>query len=276
MATATTEGFACTYDLCNDDPQGIAVCLFNNHKQLENSTLYEPTWNESEICSSCKDTCTDYLCLQTPYTPVPIRPLTCSDDTLTFDSHNTALWMHNYYRKLLASGWAKDPKSKGGYATTAKQMLELNYDWCSGGTSGATKTYDLIKGCPQDNPKATSGYSLNFLRIQNYTVSEQDALEHAIKTWWGQLETAGLGSDTMFNGDPGISSFANMAFDQAEKVACAVKTCTVQGQTLIACQYSPGITNGNKIYEKGDVCSGCNKLTPSRKCSNPRGLCLNP
>ncbi|KAL6724603.1 hypothetical protein Aduo_019476 [Ancylostoma duodenale] len=176
------------------------------------------------------------------------------------------------FRKLLASGWAKDPKSTGGYAATAKQMLELEYDCASGGSNGAKETYDLIKNCSLTDPKATNGYSLNFKRIQDYTISEQDALEQAIKEWWGQLGTKGLGSSTMFDENSGITNFANMAFDKAEKVACAVKTCTVQGQTLVACQYNQAITSGEKIYETGDVCSGCTKL--GKKCSNPRGLCV--
>ncbi|KIH47293.1 SCP-like protein [Ancylostoma duodenale] len=183
--------------------------------------------------------------------------------------------MHNYYRKLLASGWAKDPKSTGGYAPTAKKMLELVYDCATasgGDVNGANKTYNLIKDCPQDDPKATNGYSLNFKRFQTNPLSKQDALEQAIKEWWGELGAKSLGSDTTCHENSGITNFANMAFDKTEKVACAVQNCMKEGQTLVACQYNKEITNGEKIYETGDVCSGCTKL--GKKCSNPRGLCV--
>ncbi|EPB78700.1 SCP-like protein [Ancylostoma ceylanicum] len=197
-------------------------------------------------------------------------PSTCQDDKLTNDSHNAALWMHNYYRKLLASGWAKDPKSNGGYAVTAKQMRELKYD-CTGTNNLAKKTYDLIESCPKSDPQS-SGYSLNFKRFHKHDVPEQEALEEAIKEWWGQLGNTGLGSDTTFRDDAAIANFAKMAYDKAENMACAVKNCQKQGQTLVACQYSSPITNDEKIYETGDVCSGCKAI--SKTCSNPRGLCI--
>ncbi|EPB78701.1 SCP-like protein [Ancylostoma ceylanicum] len=196
-------------------------------------------------------------------------PTTCQDDKLTNDSHNAALWMHNYYRKLLASGWAKDPKSKGGYAATAKRMLELTYD-CTGADNLAKKTYALIEGCPGDDPQPSPGYSLNFKRFQNYNVPEQDALEESIKEWWGQLGKTGLGSDTSFKTE--IASFANMANDKAEKMACAVKNCQKEGYTLVACQYSPAMQADEKIYETGAVCGGCKAI--NKACSNPRGLCV--
>ncbi|EPB70430.1 SCP-like protein [Ancylostoma ceylanicum] len=236
-----------------------------------NAQLYEPTWDKNKACESCAD-CTNYLCPQKSFTPVTITP-TCQDDKLNQDSNNAALWMHNYYRGLLASGWAKDKKSNSGYAKTAKQMRALEYD-CGNATNpnGATNTYNLIKDCPRVNPTATNGYSLNFLRIDDYQISEQDALERAIKTWWGQLETMGLGSDTMFNENSGITNFANMAYDQAEKVACAVQNCAKYGDTLVACQYNKAIQSGDKIYETGKVCSGCKAIR--KTCSNPRGLCV--
>ncbi|EYB96400.1 hypothetical protein Y032_0151g2847 [Ancylostoma ceylanicum] len=274
MATGNTTGFGCTYALCNDKPKGVFVCVYDDKAMYPNPVnriIYEAAANEGEICSSCKD-CVNRLC-QVTHTPVTL-PTTCQDDKLTQDSHDTALWMHNYYRKLLASGWAKDKKSESGYAPTAKKMLALTYDCDPAGNNGAKETYALIDSCPRKDPQPTNGYSLNFLRLKNYTVSEQDALKHAIKTWWGELEKTGLGSDTTFKENSGITSFANMAHDETDKVACAVKNCKQNGDTLVACQYSQPITDGNHIYETGKVCSGCRKL--NTKCSNPQGLCENP
>ncbi|RCN40675.1 hypothetical protein ANCCAN_13378 [Ancylostoma caninum] len=176
--------------------------------------------------------------------------------------------------KLLASGWAKDPKAKSGYAPPGKQMKKLEYA-CSntGGANIAEATYKAIEQCPATDPTSTAGYSMNFLRIKNYKLSQQDALKQAIEKWWGELGEKGLGDDTTFHDNSGIKSFANMAYDQADKFACAVQNCQQSGETLVACQYSPVIADGNKIYETGKVCSGCKKLNPARKCSNPAGLC---
>ncbi|EYB96383.1 hypothetical protein Y032_0151g2841 [Ancylostoma ceylanicum] len=260
MAYGAATGFGCTYDACK--PKTKFVCLFSTkcvylsalHVQMTilicsfcnyflsiyiNMDIYDPTWTESEICNACAANCTDRLCPQTPYTPVTINA-TCKDDKLTQDSNNAALWMHNYYRKLLASGWAKDPKSKSGYAPPGKQMKALEYD-CSNatGTSVAEQTYKAIENCQQTGtPNATPGYSMNFLRINDHKISEQDALKQAIKTWWGELEKKGLGSDTTFHDNSGITSFANMANDQVDKVACAVRNCQRTGQTLVMCQYN--------------------------------------
>ncbi|EPB78696.1 SCP-like protein [Ancylostoma ceylanicum] len=158
----------------------ILICSFCNYflSIYINMDIYDPTWTESEICNACAANCTDRLCPQTPYTPVTINA-TCKDDKLTQDSNNAALWMHNYYRKLLASGWAKDPKSKSGYAPPGKQMKALEYD-CSNatGTSVAEQTYKAIENCQQTGtPNATPGYSMNFLRINDHKISEQDALK---------------------------------------------------------------------------------------------------
>ncbi|KIH62439.1 SCP-like protein [Ancylostoma duodenale] len=237
---------------------------------VANRVIYEAAQNEQGICSACGNNCIRSLC-QVNHTPVTL-PTTCPDDQLMQGSNSEALWMHNYYRRLLASGWAKDTKSESGYALPGKKMLKLEYDCASGGgTNGATKTYDLIKDCPKTDPQATNGYSLNFLRLSNYTISEQEALEQAIKKWWGVLETKGLGSEYTFSENSEIASFAKMAHDETQKVACAVKNCKDKGQTLVACQYTPGIQNDEKIYETGKVCSGCRGL--NKKCSDPAGLC---
>ncbi|EPB78697.1 hypothetical protein ANCCEY_02216 [Ancylostoma ceylanicum] len=175
------------------------------------------------------------------------------------------------FRKLLASGWAKDKKSKSGFALPGKKMLALTYDCAPGTDNGANKTYALIEKCPKTDPSPTPGYSLNFLRLKNYTVSEQDALKHAIKTWWGELEKTGLGSNTTFKENSGITSFANMAHDETDKFACAVQNCKQNGETLVACQYSQKVDEGDPIYVTGKVCSGCKNL--NKKCSNPQGLC---
>ncbi|KAL6724606.1 hypothetical protein Aduo_019479 [Ancylostoma duodenale] len=52
------------------------------------------------------------------------------------------------------------------------------------------------------------------------------------------------------------------------------QNCKNDGQTRVACQYSPAMQNGEKIYETGKVCSGCKNL--GMKCLSPEGLCEKP
>ncbi|KAL6724604.1 hypothetical protein Aduo_019477 [Ancylostoma duodenale] len=273
MGTAATTGFGCTYDFCNKKNYWVMVCIFDDKTNVSvaNRVIYQPAADLSQVCEACNKNCTEYLCPQ-PHTPVFI-PSTCKVDNLSNDAGDTALWMHNYYRRLLASGWAKDPKAKSGYAPPAKHMKKLEYDCPSTGTNVAAETYNAIKSCPPADPNATPGYSMNFLRINNYNFSQQDALKQAIKKWWGELGEKGLGDDTTFHDNSGIKSFANMAYDQADKFACAVQNCQQSGQTLVACQYNAVIHADDKIYETGKVCSGCRRLKPTRKCSHPAGLC---
>ncbi|KIH57993.1 SCP-like protein [Ancylostoma duodenale] len=206
MATATTPAFACTYDFCNNMAKGILVCIYDDkttNVSVANRVIYEKAADKSQICAACSTNCTESLCPQ-PHTPVTI-PSTCEVDNLSNDTGDTALWMHNYYRR-----------------------------W-----NIAAETYKAIESCPSTDPTAMPGHSMNFLRIGDYKLSEQDALKQAIKKWWGELGEKGLGDDTTFHDNSGIKSFANMAYDQADKFACAVQNCQQSGQTLVACQYSP-------------------------------------
>ncbi|RCN35893.1 hypothetical protein ANCCAN_18227 [Ancylostoma caninum] len=267
MANAATKAFACSYNSCGS--KGTMLCLYDQ-KAATNPAgpLYAPGADKTDICNTCAQTCVESLCPQTT-TPVVIPP-TCANDQLTLEANKAATWIHNYYRRLLATGWAKDGKS--GYAQPAKKMLELTYD-CTGGPAGvAAETYAAIENCPTTDPQPTAGYSMNFKRLKNYTISDTGALEEAIKEWWSPLEKIGLGTNLEFtNGSP-LTSFANMAYEETTKFACSAKNCPKIGETLVMCQYNPLITDGEMIYEPGKVCSGCRKL--GKKCSDPQGLCV--
>ncbi|KIH44600.1 hypothetical protein ANCDUO_25374, partial [Ancylostoma duodenale] len=156
--------------------------------------------------------------------------------------------------RLLATGWAKDSK---GYASPAKKMLELTYD-CTGAAAGvAAKTYAAIEGCPTTDPQPMGGYSMNFRRLKDYTLSDKDALVQAITDWWSPLKNADLDTNLEFTDGSPLTSFANMAYEVTSKFACSVKNCPNIGKTLVMCQYNPPITDGEKIYEPGKRNHGC-------------------
>ncbi|KIH60391.1 hypothetical protein ANCDUO_09361 [Ancylostoma duodenale] len=224
MATATTPAFACTYNFCNNMPKGIMVCIYDDRTanvSIANRIIYQPAADKSQTCDACSKNCTEYLC-KVIHTPVTLNT-TCADDKLTQDSNNAALWMHNYYRRLLASGWAKDKKSKSGYAPPGKQMKKLEYDCSSTGTNIAAETYKAIESCPSTGtPQASAGHSMNFWRIGDYRLSEQDALEQ-------------------------------MANDQADKVVCAVRNCQQSGQTLVVCQYNAYVFTDTLVVAEANL-----------------------
>ncbi|KAL6724597.1 hypothetical protein Aduo_019471 [Ancylostoma duodenale] len=266
MANAATKAFACTYNSCGS--KGTMLCLYDQ-KAATNPAgpLYTTNADKAKICDTCAKTCVESLCPQTT-TPVEIPP-PCANDKLTPDGNKAAIWMHNYYRRLLATGWAKDGK---GYAPPAKKMLELTYD-CTGAAAGvAAKTYAAIEGCPTTDPQPMGGYSMNFRRLNDYTLSDKDALVQAITDWWSPLKNADLDTNLEFTDGSPLTSFANMAYEVTSKFACSVKNCPNIGKTLVMCQYNPPITDGEKIYEPGKVCSGCRNL--GKKCSDPQGLCV--
>ncbi|KAL6724613.1 hypothetical protein Aduo_019485 [Ancylostoma duodenale] len=65
MATATTPGFACTYEFCNNEKDGIMVCIYDDKTadfSPANRIIYKPAANAKEICSACSNNCTESLC----------------------------------------------------------------------------------------------------------------------------------------------------------------------------------------------------------------------
>ncbi|ETN86790.1 SCP-like protein [Necator americanus] len=193
----------------------------------------------------------------------------CADDGMTNDMTNSALYMHNYYRGLLGTGWAEDKIST--YAPLAKAMPQLNYE-C--GTI-AKEAKDRAQACKETPDDPTAPRSQNYLVIKDLSMDKEDALKQAISTWWKGLADVGLGEDTTYKAamKNTLGQFANMAYDQTKQVGCSVETCTKQGFTLVVCQYDKLISDGKKIYETGKsgdkACAGC----ATTKCGDLQGLC---
>ncbi|EPB72822.1 SCP-like protein [Ancylostoma ceylanicum] len=248
--------------------------------------IYMKAGNAQEICQCTnqgKD-CIDYLC-QIDYTPVgdiPTRVCTAKDG-MNSDLETIATDMHNYYRRLVATGWAKDKKD--GYAPTAKDMYALvghKYTDCQAPDTIAEDTKAKVTGCPSTAPQADPGRSLNYYYVTKYNIPREQLLQEAISKWMKQLEDVGVGKTNIFDENAGVTYYANMVHDKVEKFACAVDVCDKTGNSAVICQYNalehsfPKTcsipTDGDPIYELGKPC----KCTGGRQCSPLQGLCVVP
>ncbi|RCN35090.1 hypothetical protein ANCCAN_19052 [Ancylostoma caninum] len=160
------KGIGCTYTTAC--PGGTKfVCVYDARKNNPTGKLYI----KGPTCEKCgSDTCTRFLCEPKGYTPV-IVPVKCPDDGMTENMQTTAQNMHNYYRRLIATGWARNKQTV--YAPIAAKMLAVTYDCTGLGKEAKDKSSD----CRSDIGTPTSGRAMNKLEIKNYTMPLQDALE---------------------------------------------------------------------------------------------------
>ncbi|KAL6729120.1 hypothetical protein Aduo_000204 [Ancylostoma duodenale] len=261
MAAAEAKGFACSTKLCSGSKSEL-LCIYDYVLEInQNKIIYTAGALAADICDVCnqKNLCTDYLCQYT-YTPAPELPARkCTDDELTNDLEAVAINMHNYYRRLSATGWAEDKID--GYAPTAKQLPALEYDCTGLGTKALAK----VTGCPKNAPDADAGYSLNHYYVQEYKTPKAVLFERAITKWAEQVKQVGIGKANIYNQGKGYDNYANMVFEGSKKVGCAVEICQKSGASAVMCQYDDW--DSHTIYTVGKPCSGCTT------CSKLGGLC---
>ncbi|KAK6728012.1 hypothetical protein RB195_005583 [Necator americanus] len=262
MALGEVRGFACTYRKCDGTQDNKFICIYD--KKPENGkTLYSyAKTDKDKVCSDCPlASCQAYLCQYeyagaTNANPQP----TCKDDGMTYDMQVMAENMHNYYRRITATGWAQD---KSGYAPRAKKMNALKYN-CDLGKASV----DLID-C--DNPTyETATGPLNYRKFE-HTVTVESALKQAITGWFDELKEVDVDDEAKYTADVkrNAKDFANMVVGDATKVGCAAKQCLKQGFTAAVCKYDKEPQIDTAMYEVGNPCSGCT-------CDPLGGLCVTP
>ncbi|KAL6729264.1 hypothetical protein Aduo_000337 [Ancylostoma duodenale] len=273
MAYQDTDGIGCSYRRCSRNL--YIVCFYNiDPAKLVPvpGNLYDST---ATICDGCPtingiSTCVRSLC-ETELRPLLIHKecgANTNADEMTDDLRYTALYMHNYYRRLLASGWAKDGKL--GYAKPAAAMIELKYD-----CDVEDEIMDDLKDC---NPAAIASPH-NFKRYPKYDVSRENALKEVIKEWWSALAKTGVPDNIYLEADmkgKPLGDYVNMAYDKTTKVGCGVQTCKKTGETYVQCGYTVDtlIDDEDPIYKiaKRRACSGCRKA--GMTCSRLGALCV--
>ncbi|EYB99849.1 hypothetical protein Y032_0119g803 [Ancylostoma ceylanicum] len=238
MANAKATGFGCTYNKCASG--GKLVCLYN--KKLSGTDDIYTKGAAGDECKACDPQtlkCVDHLCQPeytlgilhlclinaTDTTPQPA----CANAKLTYDLEQMALNMNNYYRKLVATGWAKDNK---GYAKWASKMPALKYD-CTIAEKSNTQA-----DCAKDTYTAEAGHSLNWHK-EKYPATREETLEKAVNAWYEKLANVDLDDQATFDEKVKTNAefFANMVQEEATKLGCAVTECTAKGYTVAICQY---------------------------------------
>ncbi|EYB99892.1 hypothetical protein Y032_0119g824 [Ancylostoma ceylanicum] len=126
MVNAKVTGFACTYNKCAS--AGRIVCLYDQKLDTANNKqLYVSGTTDADKCGGCTPLqCEHYLCqpdykLSTKTYPESLCT-TQDKDEMTYDMQIATQNMVNYYRRLVASGWAKD---KSDYAPAATKMAPV-------------------------------------------------------------------------------------------------------------------------------------------------------
>ncbi|KIH57283.1 SCP-like protein [Ancylostoma duodenale] len=215
--------------------------------------------------------CIAYLCqtASTPVEDIPERACT-AEDGMNGDLEAIATNMHNYYRRLSATGWAKD--AKDDYAPLAKAMPALKYDCTTGADKIAQKTKALVTDCPTSVTPNIAGHAANYY-LSTHDKPREEVLQETIKSWAEQVSTVGVGKDNIFKDGAAYTQYANMLNDKAETFACAVATCAKNGKSAAACQYNVQPTDDDPIYVVGKQPCKC---TAPLTCSKLGGLCVTP
>ncbi|EYC35576.1 hypothetical protein Y032_1021g3415 [Ancylostoma ceylanicum] len=173
--------------------------------------LHVPTRLTSKVCPTC-DPAEDYI-------------------------RESALYQHNYYRRLLATGWAEDNKIT--YAKPAKAMFELTYEKSL--EEAANKYITNNNGnCPEkaENADLTGE---NFYVDKNFQLTNEEVIQKAMQQWWSPLKMKGFGDNLQYDNiqDNDVKALANVVYDQTTKMGCAARTCKPQGIIVVDCRYDP-------------------------------------
>ncbi|WKY01906.1 hypothetical protein Q1695_015708 [Nippostrongylus brasiliensis] len=259
--------FACAFKGCSFNPTLTAViCAFHTTGEVVGELIYESS-RIIQYCNAtnCNGTCAGpyYYPLCMPKLPAKAPgadlqvvvpedsgPMNCTaaNSNTTQFVRFTAITMHNYYRKKVARGWAKD--QTGQNLPPAADMKKMMYD-CDLELS-ASKLAD--KCTETADPTLTGGKAVLFKKVNDGTMTTVKAVEEAMKSWYDEVGKATLGDPPKATN--AVKGFANMIHDENSKVGCAIKSCS--GSWLFACLYDqPFVANDSPIYQSGTTCTGC-------------------
>ncbi|WKY11919.1 hypothetical protein Q1695_003472 [Nippostrongylus brasiliensis] len=255
MAKWNATEFACTYKLYNDEAIIMLMCAYNVKGAVVGEAIYEKANDGKYLCdegAQCgtNGTCVGNLCRESVSDPdvlLPIYSPTMSCASRTFMnqfSRYYALNLHNYYRRLVASGWAENKLTR--FTLRAARMEALTYD-----CSLEEAAEENVKKCERQPSKHTSADTgSNIKVIDDVGLSKEAALERATGEWFSQLHKYGMDPNSVWTENATIRDCANMVHDKYKTVGCAVNVCTSNGFTIVECRYGPKrLQEGNLIYE---------------------------
>ncbi|KAL6744046.1 hypothetical protein Aduo_017022 [Ancylostoma duodenale] len=267
LAYSENNVFACSYHYCGSEGLNFA-CFYNKNGATAGGTdLY--TVAQNGFCGGCAD-CVNGLCPKY-FEPSRLTSKVCPNcDPADDYFRESALYQHNYYRRILATGWAEDKKIM--YAKPAKAMLELAYDK---GLEDAAKKYITNNNlnCPEkaENVALTGE---NFYMDNNFGLTNEEVIKKAVEQWWSPLKEKGFANDLQYDNiqDNDVKALANVVHDKTTKMGCAARTCKPQGIIVVDCRYDEKIAAGENVYEIGK--KPCNPCPNGKTCSKLGGLCV--
>ncbi|EYC06817.1 hypothetical protein Y032_0074g909 [Ancylostoma ceylanicum] len=278
MAYYKTNGIGCSYSWC--DGKLSLVCLYNKDGSAKSVKKLFIKGGAGDTCKRCEPdnnqkNCVNGLC-QVPLSYVPTTSTMCPDAIssnavwVTDNLRTIALDMHNYYRRQLATGWAKDKQIT--YAKAAAAMPELTYD-----CDIEREIMDGLVDCPGKPVTTKKTYTHNYKAFKPYNSPVEEALQKVIEEWWSPLANKGNPDNKYHDSMEGkeMENYVNIAYHHTRKIGCGIKVCNREGRIEVQCGYvmDEPIYDGDNIYEVGNTCKKCAKLAPPMKCSPLGGLC---
>ncbi|KAK6758148.1 hypothetical protein RB195_015770 [Necator americanus] len=259
IARDKADAFACTYQVCKSE--FYLLCFFNQEAPAQGDVY---TKEAADYCTGQNCNCVNALC-QTTLQPAIFTSTICStcDGEFSDNVRLTALDKHNYYRRLLATGWAKYGTN---YAKPATKMIELQYE-----KTLEDDAKQKIANCP-DGLAAADQENLWMKDGTGFDTPFEDAMKMAVDEWWAPFESTGFGDD--LKNTAALKTAAYIAYDEATKIGCAVESCVKKGRLYILCKYDSAPAINAVIYASGNTCSKCSATASTKKCSTLGGLCV--
>ncbi|WKY13139.1 hypothetical protein Q1695_004170 [Nippostrongylus brasiliensis] len=258
---------ACAYRSFDSGNSVRLICAYNARGDVVGQQIYEEGNGTCEEGTQCGDngTCVYDLCRVPTTNPDVLLPiynpsLTCSNSALMSQfSRYYALNMHNYFRRLVASGWAQSKLTL--FTPRAAGMGAVSYD-CSLEETATDSAKKCESSFTRINKYSMDG-GINRAVIKETNISKEGALELAMSEWFSELQRYDVKPSSALDADSTALNITNIMHDKYRRVGCAVNKCA-KGFTVVECRYDPMILqNGDAIYAEGPPCSKCEK---SEKC----------
>ncbi|EPB66062.1 SCP-like protein [Ancylostoma ceylanicum] len=237
MAYEATTAIGCSYKRCGSELN--LLCFYNKDPATIAPPLTKIYEETNTLCDGCNggpagaNDCVEALCKGSQ--PAALNePTMCTAQAskllMTDDLRKMAWNLHDYYRRLLATGWAEDGKIK--YAKPAAAMPKLEYS-----CEMEEKIAPATNAC--DGKTAALTEPNNVAILNTLALTREEALKQAIEDWWSALKKTGVEdnkySDSM-EGQP-LQKYVNMAYDKTTALGCGVDICQKIGKTIVQCGY---------------------------------------
>ncbi|EPB67251.1 SCP-like protein [Ancylostoma ceylanicum] len=130
-------------------------------------------------------------------------------ELMTDELRDQALNMHNYYRRRLASGWAKDAKLIYAKPSSAMPAL-LKYDCTLENT-----IMTALKTCV--GTAAATNKAENFIAYGDYQSERADIFQKVVEQWWSPLADIGNENNLYSDSNPAaLKTYINTVFKHAQ------------------------------------------------------------